>query len=170
LHAAARRGGGPGLLSIRVRSLLPELPGHIPDLPPPEGRADASTSFNDVLSAPMFDFYLELQVLSAQVAELSHYHRSRITHIDQEEVDELLGHLKARMFAMWERRPSTMRLESPDIRANLSSTVAEPLIVLIGLCTAAFHAEIVEVGRTLSDPPLASREAKQHMQRIRDVI
>jgi len=41
---------------------------------------------------------------------------------------------------------------------------------LIGLCMAIFHTEIVEIGRTLSDPPLASSEARQHMRQIREVV
>jgi hypothetical protein len=170
LHAASRRGGGPGLLSGTVSELLPRLPQQMPTLPACNETGSAVVAIFDNLSEPMFDLYLELQVLSAQVAELSHYHRSRITSTDQEEAAPLLGDLKARMYDTWSKRPSIMRLSPRELRANLSPAVAEPLITLIGLGIAIFHTEIVEIGRTLSDPPLASSEARQHMRHIREVV
>jgi uncharacterized protein (DUF2236 family) len=63
-----------------------------------------------------------------------------------------------------------MRLEPFELRNQLSSSISEPLISLIGITTAAYYTEIVEIGRTLSDPPFASPEAKQAMQSIRNIV
>ena len=170
LHAATRRGGGPRLLSENVDHLLPALPSDLPTLGPVDGDFDASDTMHDTLSAPIFNTFLELQKISALIAELSHYHRSRITSEDQEEVNGLAAHYGAKLSDVWEQRPGIMRLASVDLRTHLSETIAEPLITQIGICVAVYHTEIVELGRTLSDPPLASPEAKQHMRHIRQII
>ena len=170
LHAAARRGGGPGLLSDTVSGLLPNHTTEVPSLCLLDHYTDAPTSINDIISAPIFAFYLDLQKISIQVANLSHYHRSRTTSSDQDEVAELMTRLKTKMSFMWQTRPGLMRFDPGELRAQLSRAIAEPIVSLIEICTAAYYAEIIDIGRTLSDPPLASPDAKQAMRRIRDII
>jgi hypothetical protein len=169
-HAAARRGGGPGLLSDAVAGLLPDQTVGTPSLSALESYTDARTSIYDVVKAPLFTFYLDLQKISTQVANLSHYHRSRTTSADQEEVSEIITDIRNRIFFLWQSRPGPMQLKPGELRAQFSPAIAEPMITLIGLCIAAYYTEIVEIGRTLSDPPLASAEAKQAMCQIRDII
>lgn len=170
LHAAARRGGGPGLLSDVVSRLLPNPTTEAPSLCLLDTYTDAPTSVYDIVSAPIFVFYLSLQQISTQVANLSHYHRSRITSSDQDEVTELMTRLKTKMLCMWNTRPGLMQLSPSELRAQFSPAIADPLVSLIAICTAAYHAETVDIGRTFSDPPLASADAKATMRRIRDII
>ncbi|KIM93249.1 hypothetical protein OIDMADRAFT_35906 [Oidiodendron maius Zn] len=169
-HAAARRGGGPGLLSDAVAGLLPDQTIGTPSLSALDSHTDARTSIYDVVKAPIFTFYLELQKISTQVANLSHYHRSRTTSADQEEVSEIMTDIRNKIFFLWQSRPGPMQLNPGELRAQFSPAIAEPMITLIGLCIAAYYTEIVEIGRTLSDPPLASAEAKQAMYQIRHII
>lgn len=170
IQAAARRGGGPGFLSHVVSDLLATQTPEPPSLSLLDNYADAATSLYDLVSAPVVTFFLNLQKISAEVANLSHYHRSRITGTDQEEVAELMAQLKSKLAFLWQDRPAPMRYQPDELRAQFSRAISEPLISLVGLCSAAYHTEIVEVGRTLSDPPLASSEAKQAMRRIRDIV
>ncbi|KAK9364825.1 hypothetical protein V1509DRAFT_635070 [Lipomyces kononenkoae] len=170
IHAATRRGGHLGILSDRVSSLLPNDSIHPPSLSMLDKDIHIAESMYDILSTPVFTFYLELQCISTQIANLSHYHRSRTTGEDQEEVAKLMSRLKTRLESIWQARPGPMRFEASELRIQLSTSVAEPLVTLVGIATAAYYAEIVEVGRTLSDPPLASPEAKQAMRRIRDIV
>ena len=170
IHAAARRGGNPGVLPSAIIDALTGLTDEIPSLASLDTDTDAPTTVYDLVTNPIFDFYLELEKKSTQVANLSHYHRSRTTSADQEEAWDLMAHIKIQIYQLWEARPALMRLQPDDLRKQFSNTAAEPLIALIGICTAAYHTEIVEVGRTISDPPLASHEAKQAMRRIRGII
>ncbi|KAK9234168.1 hypothetical protein V1525DRAFT_78291 [Lipomyces kononenkoae] len=170
IHAATRRGGNLGILSDNVSSLLPSDSIHPPSLSMLDKDIQIANSMYDILSAPIFTFYFELQCISTQIANLSHYHRSRTTGEDQEEVAELMSGVKTRLKSIWQARPGPMRFEASELRVQLSPSIAEPLVTLVGIATAAYHAEIVEVGRTLSDPPLASPEAMQAMRCIRDIV
>lgn len=157
-------------MSNAVAGLLPDQTVVTPSLSALESYTDARTSIYDVVKAPLFTFYLELQKISIQVANLSHYHRSRTTGADQEDVSKIITDIRNRIFFLWQSRPVPMQLKPGELRAQFSPAIAEPMISLIGLCIAAYYTEIVDIGRTLSDPPLASAEAKQAMCQIRDII
>ncbi|OAL17353.1 hypothetical protein AYO22_11720 [Fonsecaea multimorphosa] len=167
LHASGRRGGNPGLLS---ESLLRNLPDHatIPSTPHIDPRP--RESLLRYLGAPLFDFRVHLETISTQVAELSHYHRSRITPADQDEVALEMQSLKNRLYQLWHHRPDICRLAPTDIYAYFAEEIARPLITAIGIANAAYYTEIIETGRTLSDPPLASSEAKSAMAEIRKMV
>lgn len=170
IHAATRRSGNPGILSTPVNNLLPNDAADLPSLFLFDKHTDAATAMYDIMSAPIFMFYLQLQNISTEVANLSHYHRSRTTGEDQEEISKLMACLRARVYSLWQARPGLLRLEPFELRAQLSPSIAESLITLVGITTATYYAEIVEIGRTLSDPPLASLEAKQAMRCIRNIV
>lgn len=168
LHASGRRGGNPGMLSKFVLDQLPDecnttIFTH-------NDQANAADIFYTCLSASVFELYRKMQNLSIEVANLSHYHRSRITIDDQMEVAEIMSNIKKKMNSLWEERPHLMRLNPADIRAQVASRIAERLINLIGLCKATYHTELIEMGRTLSDPPLASNEARAAIREIRAII
>ncbi|KAK4947803.1 hypothetical protein LTR10_013311 [Elasticomyces elasticus] len=169
-HASARRGGNPGVLSNAVSSHISNYGAETLNLPMLDNYNDAPTSVYDTMSAPIFACFLEMQKISGKIANLSHYHRPRFTSGDQEEVAQLMADLKAQIYAIWQARPSLMQLQSGALRSLFCGAVAEPLITLIGICNAAYWTEIVEYGRTLSDPPLASSEAKHAMRQIRDIV
>jgi hypothetical protein len=170
LDTATKRAGNPGLLPEPVSSLLQRHVMHPPSLSPLEHDLNSANVLYDIVSAPLFDFYLELQKISNRVADLSHYRRSRITPTDQAEVTELSNGLKTHMSSLWEARPGPLRLRPGELRDHLSHTIVDPLIALAGVCMAAYLAEVVALGRTLGDPPFASPEAIQAMSKIRDLI
>jgi hypothetical protein len=170
LHTSIKRVGAPGLLSEPVSSLLYNHITEVPSLSELDCGTHPTNGLYDIISAPVFAFYLELQRISNQVADVSHYRRSRITPADQAEVTDLLAGLKTNMRRLWEARPSPLRLQPGQLREQFGRTIADPLIALAGVCVAAYFAEVVVIGRTLGDPPQASAEAIQAMKQIWDIV
>jgi hypothetical protein len=171
LQAAAIRGGGSGLISDRVYSLLPVCEMGLPNLrSTPNRRSDISTYLYEVLSTPLVEFYFRLQLISGEIATLTHYHRSRTTGADQEEIVQEMDGIKSRLQALWESRSDTQRETPEDLRSHLDPKIANPIITLIGLCMAAYHAEFIEIGRVLGDPVSESTDSMRAIQRIREII
>ena len=171
LHSTTLRGGGMGLVSDNIWSLFPNCKAGIPNLhPPPNHDSDTSTHLYEVLSTPIFEFHFQLQMISGDIAKLTHYHRSRITGTDQEEVLRQLTSVKSRLNALWESRSATQRQTPEDLRSHLSLKIAKPIIALIGVCTAAYHAEFVEIDRVMGDPVSESTGSKRAMCRMREII
>lgn len=172
-HAAARRGGNIGLLSTTLQSVLQEVCSHdiaIPAIDLGSG-ADTDRSLLATLTEPLFTFYYRLQILSARVADLSHYHRSRTTGADQEEVATLMEALKIQVQALWAGRPSLLYHSPYDIRTQFTSpSIAAPLALLITLCQLIYHTELVEIGRNLSAEQTPSAEARAHLAHMRDIM
>lgn len=169
-HAAARRGGNKGLLSDYAQSVLREICGS-PILPPVTTySADTRSAIFQSLAEPLYNLHFQLQILSGRVADLSHYHRSRVTSEDQEEVFTIIANLKEQMQVLWDARPSIMHSSPTRVRSYLTLPVGEPLLLMIAICEAIYHNEIVEIGRNLSDPPFASPEAREHLDSIRAII
>ncbi|KAK0868681.1 Hsp70 protein that interacts with Zuo1p [Friedmanniomyces endolithicus] len=171
-HAAARRSGNPGLLSTIVHDVLVSACNRHPQLPPlDKGHTmPLSDHLISTLSDPLFTFYYQLQLLSTKVADLSHYHRSRTTGADQEEVSVLMSSLQAHVEALWRERPTLMRHPAGELGAYLASPVTEHLSRLATLCALTYHTELVEIGRNLSDTQRASPDAEAHMAEARMII
>lgn len=160
LHAAARRGGNQGIMSPRVNDLLS---GQYADLfslsaLAPDHRA---LETHESISTAIFGFYHSLQCLSLQVANLSHYHRSRTTPIDQEEVVRLMACLQAELRSLWLMRPAIMRCEPDRMRDRFPISAAELLINQIAVSMASYHAEHVDIGRSLGDPLSLTPDAEE---------
>lgn len=170
LHAATRRSGSPGLLPEPLSNLLHSQITTIPNLVVPQCPTHSADYYYNVISAPMFDFFVHTQKISNEVAALSHYNRSRILTTDQEEVLPVLDDLKDQLLSLWEVRPATLRDKPQDTRRYFCQSISEHLISVAGICLAAYQAEIIAIGRTVADPPFASVEAKQAMSQIRDII
>ncbi|RFU23744.1 hypothetical protein B7463_g12594, partial [Scytalidium lignicola] len=171
LHVTTIRGGGMGLISASICSVFPCCKAGIPNLRSPSGHhSDPSTDLYRVLSTPIFEFYFQLQIISGEMARLTHYHRSRITGVDQEEVIQQMAHVKSRLHALWGSRSATQRQTPEDLRSHLAPKIANPIITLIGVCTAAYHAEFVEMDRILGDPVSESTDSRQAMRRIREIV
>lgn len=162
LRIAIKRVGNPGLLSKSVSGL--------PSLTALDHDAHAVNSLYDIISAPIFTFYREAQDVSNQVADVTHYRRSRITATDQAEVTDILTSLKDNMCHLWQARPAPLRLDPSELQQHFCPTIADPLITLAGLCSATYLTEVVAMGRILGYPSFASPEAKDAMQRIRDIV
>jgi hypothetical protein len=171
MQAAARRGGNHGILSPRVNDLIVRQCDGTPvsatatatvNHGPPTAEVTASTA--------IFNFYLSLQHISLQVASLSHYHRSRTTAADQEEVVRLMARLKAELHSLWLNRPLIMRLEAREIRRRFSPTAAEILINQIATSLASLHAEFIDIDRSLGDPLSKTSEAEHGLCQIEILV
>jgi Fungal Zn(2)-Cys(6) binuclear cluster domain len=169
LHVATKRSGCCGLLPETAFDLLSI---HITEVPNSQfsNCSDSASAMYDVVSAPLFAFHLELQRISNQIQDLSHYRRSRITPADQEEVSGIVTTLKNRLSALWSSRPPPLRFRSSQLRENFSKTIAEPLVALAGVCTASYFGEVIGLRRTLGDDPFPSIESEQAMDEIRIII
>ncbi|KAI1030230.1 hypothetical protein LB504_010373 [Fusarium proliferatum] len=171
LYSASFRGGAMGLLSERVVSLLPNFTGLIPNLGPPVNQEpEISNHLYEVLSAPIFDFYCQLQTLSGEIAKLSLYHRSRTKHKDQQEVVECMAALKERLRALWEARCATQRQSPEHLRSQMVSRIADMISSLISICEAAYYAEFIDIGRQLGDPVSQSPDSTEALGRIREIL
>ncbi|KPI34907.1 uncharacterized protein AB675_3843 [Cyphellophora attinorum] len=173
-HAAARRGGNTGLLSSTLRNCLEHhyYAHPLPPVLPTDPRVPLPTevSILAALTAPIFDMCTRIQIIAGHTADLSHYHRSRITADDQEEVNMLLKQLETQLHDLWKQRTPLLRHDSVQIRESLAAPIAIPFLRQTRICKAMYHTEVVEVGRILSDPPFASDEARVHMRAIRDLV
>ena len=171
IYAATIRGGGTGLISDNVCSLFSRCNAGLPNLSPPSNyHSIPPAGLYGMLSTPIFEFYLKLQIISGDIAKVTHYHRSRITGVDQEEVVQQITYIKSRLHILWESRSASQRQTPEELRSNLAPEIANPLIALIGVCTAAYHAEFVEMDRVLGDPVSESTDSRQAMRRIRETI
>ncbi|OAA61295.1 Zn(2)-C6 fungal-type DNA-binding domain protein [Niveomyces insectorum RCEF 264] len=135
--------------------------------PPPP---DLGTHLYEVLSAPLFDFYLRLQLLSGEIATLTHYHRPRTTATDQDEVVARVAHTKARLHALWDGRPAMLMQTAEAMRAQLAPAVARRMTSLAGVCKAAFYAEFIELDRVVGDPVTKWTDSCGAITAIRDIV
>ncbi|KAM0255860.1 hypothetical protein ACHAQJ_005365 [Trichoderma viride] len=172
LHTTTIRGGGMGLISDDVYHLFSSCSETtIPNLAAPSDQLlDTSTHIYEMLATPIFDFYFQLQMISSQVAKLTHYHRSRTTGMDQKDVAQQMTGITSRLRALWDTRSATQRQTPEDLRAHLAHKIADPIIALIGMCHAMYYAELIEIGRVLGDPVSESAESRQAMCRIREIV
>lgn len=170
LHVATKRSGCCGLLPETVFGLISDHITEVPNLPPLGNSSDSTSAMYDIISSPVFAFYLQLQRISNQSQDLSHYRRSRITPEDQEEVTEIVANLNNTLSTLWNARPSPLQFQPDQLRENFCPMIAEPLISLVGVCTAAYYGEMVGLRRTLGDDPFPSPESQQPMSKIRDIV
>lgn len=170
LHVATKRSGCCGLLPETTFDLLSDHITEVPNLPPLSNSSDSTSAMYDIISSPVFAFYLQLQRISNQIQDLSHYRRSRITPEDQEEVTKIVTTLNNTLSTLWATRPSPLQFQPGQLRQNFCPMIAELLITLVGLCTAAYYSEVVGLRRMLGDDPFPSPESLQPMSRIQDII
>ncbi|GFP53558.1 hypothetical protein ACSS6W_001113 [Trichoderma asperelloides] len=162
LHTTAIRGGGLGLMSDRIYNLFSSCSdAAIPSLAVPLDHLpeDMSTHVYETIASPVFDFYFRLQMISGEIAKLTHYHRSRTTGVDQEDVTQQIAHITLRLHRLWDTRSAAQRQTPGDLRAHLESNVA-----------GAYHAEFIEIGRVLGDPVSELAESRQAMHQLREII
>lgn len=167
MHAASRRGGGQGILPTDIINQLDLMPSDPPSLLEHTNTKAASL---DSIMKPLFSFFLRVQSVSSRIAELSHYHRSRVLVNDQVEVSSAITKLESELDELWQGRPSYMHLDSASVCSLFAEEVSFRLLALCAICKTAYLVEIVEIGRTLSDPPLASPQARKAMREIRNIV
>ncbi|KAL7933733.1 hypothetical protein V8C35DRAFT_303734 [Trichoderma chlorosporum] len=171
LHTTTIRGGGTGLVSDDVYQLFSSCGESMPNIAAPLNDPPAtSTHIYEMLTNPIFDFYFKLQMISGEIARMTHYHRSRTTGVDQKDVAEQMTHITSRLHALWDNRCATQRQTPEDLRAHLAPKIADPIIALVGITNAAYHAEFIEIGRVMGDPISKSRESRQAMRHMREIV
>lgn len=170
MHAAARRGGNRGIMSASVLELLSGADDEFPSLVPLEPDSRYPIASHESLCATVFDFYRALQRLSLKVANLSHYHRSRRTSADQDDVIKLMASIEAQLHALWQSRPEIMRCDLIAIRSRSPSSNLRPLARLVAVSATAYYAERIEIGRNLSQQQSATPEAQEAMRQIRHLV
>ncbi|KUL84248.1 hypothetical protein ZTR_06902 [Talaromyces verruculosus] len=176
LYVTTMRGGGLGIIPENIFREFPDntrsayLGTGALDRPPLGSNPEASVHLYDLLSAPIFDFYFQLQILSGEIARETHYHRSRTTGLDQEDVIQRITNIKSRLHSLWINRPSIQQQTPRDLRSCLAPKIAGPLIRLIGVCAAAYYAEIVEIDRVLGDPVSKCEDSREARHQIRMII
>lgn len=170
LHVATKRSGCSGLLPETAFALLSTHITEVPNLPSSGECTDSASSMYDIISAPIFTFYLKLQRVSNEIQDLSHYRRSRVTPEDQAEVAGLVVGLNNTLSALWDSRPGPLRFQPNELRQNFRQAIAEPLVSFAGVCIAAYFGEVVGLRRTLGDDPFPSEESQQAMRQIRILV
>ncbi|KAF5254139.1 hypothetical protein FANTH_1021 [Fusarium anthophilum] len=170
LNTATKRSGSLCLLSEHISNLLYDHISDVPSLSLYYDNTPSEHSLFDAVSAPIFSFHLKVQRISNRVADITHYRRSRTTPEDQAQVTELVRVLKTDLAFLWENLPAPLRLPPDKLREHFSSQISDPLIALTGVCTAAFHTELVVIGRILGDQPFPCPETWPARERIRDII
>ncbi|CAK7274537.1 hypothetical protein SEPCBS119000_006223 [Sporothrix epigloea] len=172
IQSMTLRGGGQGLLEESVHDLLPDYTGLTPNLDALPGQQDECMPKHmfQLLSAPLFDFYFRLQLLSGELARLTHYHRSRSLGSDQNEVVCSLNDIKLRLRTLWDSRPTIQRQTPQTVCTQLAPCMSGALLRLIGICNAAYHAEFVEIDRILGDPLLRWTDSREALQAIRKIV
>jgi hypothetical protein len=171
LQVVTMRGGGSGLLAEPICALLPVYDGALRGLAPPGGQGpDISTHFHGVIAAPVFDFYYRLQLLSGEMARLTHYHRSRTTGADQQEVVKVVSQIKTQLRELWNSRPAVQCQTLEQLDEQLAPKLAQPIISLVNICNTAYHAEFVEIDRLLGDPVSQFTDSREALRSIRDIV
>lgn len=173
LHTTAIRGGGMVLISDRIYDLFSGCSETaVPSLVVASNQfpEDTSTHVCEMIAAPIFDFYFRLQMISGEIAKLTHYHRSRTTGVDQKDVAQQIAQITSRLHALWDARSAVQRQTPEELRIHLESKAADPIIALIGMCHAAYYAEFIELGRVLGDPVSEFTESRQAMRRLREIV
>lgn len=170
LNTATKRPGSIGVLPVPAVRLLYDHIKDVPSLSALDRDTHPENSLYDTVANPIFAFYRTLQTMSNRVTDVTHYRRSRNTPEDQAEVTDLMTALKDDLASLWENRPAPLRLQPEKIREHFSTQISDPLIALAGVCIAAYHAEIIVIGRILGDPPFPSPEAKQALEQIRYIV
>ncbi|VUC24694.1 unnamed protein product [Clonostachys rosea] len=170
LDTVAKRGGSPSLLPDSIFDHLTESISEVPSISSLDTSLDPGDTLYDTISTPLYAFYLKVQRVSNRVADVSHYRRSRTTPGDQAEVNGILTGLKDTMYSLWDNRPGPLRLQPREIREHFNFAIAEPTVVLAGVCLAAYFAELIVFGRTLGDPIFPSIESRHAMAQIRGYV
>ncbi|UKZ73568.1 hypothetical protein TrVFT333_001215 [Trichoderma virens FT-333] len=129
----------------------------------------AKSTYEELLADSTQDFDT-LQMISGEIAQMTHYHRSRTTGVDQKDVVEQMTQVSSRLHTLWDNRCATQRQTSEDLRAHLAPKVADPIIALVGMANVAYHAEFIEIGRVLGDPISKSAESRQAMHHLREIV
>lgn len=170
LHGCAMHMGNRGLLSVKVRSLFPEEKLEIPSLLFLDPHPEVVSSLFDTISRPLFEFYTELQKISVQISHLNRHHRPRGMPADEGQVHQIFEKLEKEFSSLWQSRSSLLRQTPSDVRAHLSAQVANPIIKMMGLCTASYHSGRVDLRRSYGRPLLAPLESKKAMDEIRRIV
>lgn len=171
-HARSMHLGGPGLLSPKVDRLLTcHLRGQTPTLSHIGNQSPClDQAILADLSSPLFEFYLEIQVTSTQIASLNRHHRSRGFQTDEREVQNVAEEIQEILHHIWQRRPALLRLDRRQLQEKLTPDLRSTIGRLADLCCAAYFTEIIYLGRAYGKTSTASAESLEAMKNIHHII
>jgi hypothetical protein len=172
LHSRTMHLGGPGLLSLKVRRLLKcEYRGPTPGLGQLGNQALCpEQAILDDLSNKLFEFYLEISMVSTQIASLNRHHRSRGFQADEREVQNVAEELQEILLHLWQRRPSLLRVDRSQLQKKIWPGLRSSVGRLVDLCSAAYFAEVIYLGRAYGKCPTASAESLEAMKQIYHIV
>jgi hypothetical protein len=172
LHTRTMHLGGPGLLSPKVGRLLKcERRGPTPGLGQLGNQAlcPEQAILGD-LSNNLFEFYLEISMVSTQIASLNRHHRSRGFQADEREVQNVAEELQEMLLHLWQRRPSLLRVDRDQLQEKIWPGLRSSIGRLVDLCSVAFSAEVIYLGRAYGKCPTASAESLEAMRQIHHIV
>lgn len=172
-HTRTMHLGGPGLLSPKVDRLLKCecRQGPIPGLGQIGNQVlSPEQAILGDLANKLFEFYLEVSMISTQIASLNRHHRSRGFQADEREVQIVAEELQEMLHHLWQRRPALLRTDRGQLREKIWPGLRSSICRLVDLCSVAYFAEVIYLGRAYGKSPTASSESLEAMRQIHDIV
>ena len=169
-HTKAMRLGGRGLLDPKVNELLapddclPSSLGILADQPNPEDIV------HDSMFDPLFEFYFETQRISLAISGLNRHHRSRGFPVDEVEVQQATEVIRKRLHRLWQHRPGLLKIDFGELCNHLAQGLVDKLSIYADFCNAAYHSELIYLGRGSGEYLTATPEAEEAMRSIRLIV
>ncbi|ETI26448.1 hypothetical protein G647_03225 [Cladophialophora carrionii CBS 160.54] len=170
LHVKALHLGGRGLMCAKVSRLLSYDSGPTPSLILLDQHPSPPSILYDSLSSQLFEFYMQTQKIGASLCGLNRHHRSRGSLMDETEVDQVAQNIRKQLQSLYQQRPSVLQLRPEELRSVIPAPFANSLATLIDLCNAAYHIEIVDLGRAHGQWLTPTPEAQEAMQHVRHIV
>ncbi|KAK9237693.1 hypothetical protein V1525DRAFT_147409 [Lipomyces kononenkoae] len=170
LHAKALRLGGRGLLSAKVNKLLSVEMVPTPGLSHLNCALEAVDILYDSLTAPLFEFYVQTQLVGMQVSGMNRHHRSRCSPEDELDADCVAQHIRKNLRSVWQQRPSILSVSHVDLRGRFTDAQVNDLCSLIDICNAAYFAEVVHLGRAHGEFLALTSEGLEATRQIRTIV
>jgi Fungal specific transcription factor domain/Fungal Zn(2)-Cys(6) binuclear cluster domain len=169
-HTKAMHLGGRGFLAPKANELLapddflPSSLGILADQPSPEDIV------YDSMFDPLFEFYFETQRISLAISGLNRHHRSRSFPVDEIEVQQAADVIRKRLHRLWQRRPGLLKIDFGELRNHLTQGLVDKLSRYADFCNAAYHSELIYLGRGSGEWLTATPEAEEAMRSIRLIV
>ncbi|KAF2095747.1 hypothetical protein NA57DRAFT_79456 [Rhizodiscina lignyota] len=175
-HTKALHLGGRGLLSVKVHNILMSHGNSAPT--PSLIQIDPNPTpwaiLFDSLSGQLFEFYVQIQDIGYQCCGLNRHHRSRGSPTDEVEVDQAAMQIRKNIYAIWQQRPSSLRLTVGNIRSLFQgqTEVVEQLSNLVDLISCAYWNELVDLCRAAGQGSWRNPtpEAVDGMKQLRSIV
>jgi hypothetical protein len=170
LHVKALHLGGRGLMCAKVSRLLSYDQGPTPALIFMDQDPSPVSILYDSLTSQLFEFYMQTQKIGASLCGLNRHHRSRGSLMDETEVDQVAQDIRKQLHSLNQQKPTVLQLRPEELRSVIPDPFASSLATLIDLCNAAYHIEIVDLGRAHGQWLTPTPEAQEAMRQVRRIV